>query len=34
MLDGSVQFIANTVDWAVWQAMGTTAGGEIFEKPY
>jgi prepilin-type N-terminal cleavage/methylation domain-containing protein/prepilin-type processing-associated H-X9-DG protein len=34
LLDGSVQFIPDDVDWTVWQAMGTTAGGEIFEKPY
>jgi prepilin-type N-terminal cleavage/methylation domain-containing protein/prepilin-type processing-associated H-X9-DG protein len=34
LLDGSVQFIPDTVDWTVWQAMGTSAGGDVFTKPY
>ena len=29
MLDGSVHFVDETIDWNVWQAMGTTAGGEV-----
>lgn len=29
LCDGSVQFINDTIDFSVWQAMGTTAGGEV-----
>ncbi len=32
-LDGSVQFIQNEIDWNIWQAMGTMAGGETYAKP-
>jgi prepilin-type N-terminal cleavage/methylation domain-containing protein/prepilin-type processing-associated H-X9-DG protein len=28
LLDGSVRFIANTINWPTWQALGTTQGGE------
>jgi prepilin-type N-terminal cleavage/methylation domain-containing protein/prepilin-type processing-associated H-X9-DG protein len=28
MCDGSVQFVSNSVDRAIWRAMGTRAGGE------
>jgi hypothetical protein len=28
MLDGAVTFVTNDVDWNVWQAASTTAGGE------
>jgi prepilin-type processing-associated H-X9-DG protein len=28
MVDGSVQFIANSVDPSAWRALGTIAGGE------
>lgn len=31
--DGSVQFIPDNVDLAVWQAMSTYAGGEVFVDP-
>ena len=31
--DGSVRFIAETVDFATWQAMGSMAGGEVFSAP-
>jgi prepilin-type N-terminal cleavage/methylation domain-containing protein/prepilin-type processing-associated H-X9-DG protein len=27
--DGSTHFIANTIDWTVWQALGTSRGGEV-----
>jgi prepilin-type N-terminal cleavage/methylation domain-containing protein len=27
-LDGSITFVSDAVDWAVWQAAGTTRGGE------
>ena len=33
MLDGSVHFIDNGIDWNIWQAMGTTAGGEVVADP-
>ena len=28
MLDGSVQFVVDSIEWRVWQAMGTSQGGE------
>ena len=28
MCDGSVHFIPNTISFTVWQAMGTSKGGE------
>jgi prepilin-type processing-associated H-X9-DG protein len=28
MADGSVRFVRDGVDFAVWQALGTRAGGE------
>jgi prepilin-type N-terminal cleavage/methylation domain-containing protein/prepilin-type processing-associated H-X9-DG protein len=27
--DGSVRFIKDSIDWRVWRAMGTVAGGEV-----
>ncbi|MBN2294485.1 MAG: DUF1559 domain-containing protein [Pirellulales bacterium] len=29
MIDGSVQWIDNDIDWEIWQAMGTSQGGEV-----
>jgi prepilin-type N-terminal cleavage/methylation domain-containing protein/prepilin-type processing-associated H-X9-DG protein len=31
--DGSIQFISNTIDFTIWRALGTRAGGEII-GPY
>ena len=31
MADGSVRFIADSINFAVWQAMGTRAGGDIVD---
>jgi len=31
--DGSTRFVANTVDLAVWRALGTRSGGESVELP-
>ncbi len=31
-VDGSVGFVANTVELTVWQALGTRAGGEIIDN--
>lgn len=28
MLDGSGRFVSDSVDWNIWQALGTSAGGE------
>lgn len=28
LLDGSVRLVANSINWATWQALGTTQGGE------
>ena len=33
MADGSVHFIANDVELAVWRALGSRAGGEVAEIP-
>lgn len=33
MADGSVHFIANDIELAVWRALGTRAGGEAAEVP-
>ncbi len=33
MLDGSVQFIDNEIEWSVWQAMGTSQGEEVVTTP-
>jgi hypothetical protein len=33
MMDGSVQTVANTVDLAVWRAIGTRNGGEVYDTP-
>ena len=33
LLDGSVRFVENDIDWDIWQAMGTTAGGEAVTVP-
>ena len=32
MLDGSVRFVDNDIQWEVWQAMGTSQGGEVVSK--
>jgi prepilin-type N-terminal cleavage/methylation domain-containing protein/prepilin-type processing-associated H-X9-DG protein len=29
LADGSVRFITNAIDWDVWMALGTRAGGEV-----
>jgi prepilin-type N-terminal cleavage/methylation domain-containing protein/prepilin-type processing-associated H-X9-DG protein len=29
LLDGSVRFVGNSINWPVWQALGTTQGGEL-----
>jgi prepilin-type N-terminal cleavage/methylation domain-containing protein/prepilin-type processing-associated H-X9-DG protein len=29
LCDGSVRFVANTIAWATWQALGTSRGGEV-----
>ena len=29
MLDGSVRFVNNDIQWEIWQAMGTSQGGEV-----
>jgi prepilin-type N-terminal cleavage/methylation domain-containing protein/prepilin-type processing-associated H-X9-DG protein len=29
LCDGSVRFVGNTIDWNVWQAVGTSQGGEV-----
>jgi hypothetical protein len=28
LCDGSTRFVNNTIAWAVWQALGTSKGGE------
>ncbi len=33
LLDGSVHFYSDAVDWSVWQALGTTQGGEATVEP-
>ena len=33
MCDGSVNFASDNIDLAVWRAMGTPNGGEVFERP-
>ncbi len=33
MADGSVSFFSNNIDWATWQALGTTRGGEVVNVP-
>lgn len=33
LMDGSIRFVAETLDLAVWQAMSTRAGGEVVELP-
>lgn len=33
LMDGSVRTSANNIDTAVWRAMGTRNGGEVFEIP-
>ena len=33
MLDGSGRFVSDKIRLAVWRAMGTRAGGEVFEAP-
>jgi prepilin-type processing-associated H-X9-DG protein len=33
LADGSVRFVSDTVDLAVWRAMGTAMGGEAVVVP-
>lgn len=33
MVDGSVTFYSNSIDWATWQALGTAQGGEVVSIP-
>jgi prepilin-type N-terminal cleavage/methylation domain-containing protein/prepilin-type processing-associated H-X9-DG protein len=33
LADGSVRFVADAVDFDVWRAMGSRAGGEVFSDP-
>jgi prepilin-type processing-associated H-X9-DG protein len=33
MADGSVRFVNDSIDFAVWQAVGTSAGGEPASLP-
>jgi prepilin-type processing-associated H-X9-DG protein len=33
MVDGSVRFVSETIDFTVWQAVGTRAGGETASLP-
>jgi prepilin-type N-terminal cleavage/methylation domain-containing protein/prepilin-type processing-associated H-X9-DG protein len=32
-IDGSVQFVSNTTALTVWQAMGSSQGGEVYQTP-
>ena len=32
MADGSVRFVANSIAFPVWQALGTRAGGEVLDS--
>ncbi len=34
MVDGSVGFVPDTVDFSVWQALATIANSDIGERPY
>ena len=33
MADGSVRFVSDSVDFTIWQAAGTKAGGEALTLP-
>ena len=33
MADGSVRFIADSIDNVTWRAMGTRSGGEVVAPP-
>jgi hypothetical protein len=33
MADGSVRFVTNGIDLAVWRALGTRSGGEVATNP-
>lgn len=33
MVDGSVTFYSNNIDWLVWQGLGTSRGGEVVSVP-
>lgn len=32
LLDGAVRFISSTINWANWNALGSTSGGEVLEN--
>jgi len=32
LLDGSGRFVADNIAWSIWQALATTAGGEIIDE--
>ena len=34
LLDGSVQFVTDTIDWTIWQAMGTSEGSEVVQAGF
>ena len=34
MCDSSAHFIGDDIDLAVWRAMSTMAGGEIYNRPF
>ncbi len=33
LCDGSVRFFSNNIAWDIWQDLGTSRGGEVFEMP-
>jgi prepilin-type processing-associated H-X9-DG protein len=32
--DGSVRFVSNTIDLAVWQSLASISGGEVVPEDY
>jgi prepilin-type processing-associated H-X9-DG protein len=34
LCDGSCRFVADSVAWTTWQALGTSRGGEVFPGDY
>ena len=34
LLDGSVQFVTDTIDWTIWQALGTSEGSEVVQAGF